>query len=138
MGMAIPKEEEQLLRSGWDHFKHSAIIAEHKSESESEKADEFEVWNYATQTSKLNGTCANHDEDFPSFFIAYATNYTFSIENANLNINCEWEWTGVSHKFEIYNVDRDICVTCLWYLKPDGPCFQDQLRGGEQCYPWDS
>ncbi|KAL4601459.1 hypothetical protein ACB092_11G275000 [Castanea dentata] len=102
------------------------------------EADEFEVWNYVTRLSKINGTCANSYNDFPSFFIAYGEKYLFSIEDATLNINCKWEWTGVSHKFEIFNVGRDQCVTCIWHLKPDGPCFQDKLRGGEQCYSWDS
>ena len=102
------------------------------------EADEFEVHNLATRTSKVNVTCANSFVDFPSFFVAYNEKHVFEIDNADANINCFFRWTGVIHKFQIYDVERDQCVTCVWNLKADGPCFQDQLRGGEKCYPWDS
>ena len=100
------------------------------------KADEFEVHNNATQTSKLNVTCGNSWEDFPSFFVAYGDKYLFEIKDTSLNINCFFRWTGVIHKFQIYDTGRDQCVTCIWNIIPDGPCFQDELRGGEQCYSW--
>ena len=100
------------------------------------KADEFVVHNNATRTSPLNVTCGNSDGDFPSFFVDYGDKHPFEIEDASLNINCFFRWTGVIHKFQIYDNGRDQCVTCNWNIIPDGPCFQDELRGGEQCYPW--
>ena len=102
------------------------------------EADEFVVHNNVTRTSKTKVTCANSYVDFPPFVLAYDEKFAVEIENADLNINCFFEWTGVSHKFQIYDVGRDQCVTCNWNLIADGPCFQDELRHGEQCYPWDS
>nr|POE95657.1 hypothetical protein CFP56_32725 [Quercus suber] len=102
------------------------------------EADEFEVHNNATRTSKLNVTCANSLEDFRSFFIAYGDKYLFEIKDATYNINCFFQWKGALHKFQIYDVERDQCVSCIWHVIADGPCFQDDLRGGEKCYPWDS
>merc|ERR1712226_46247 len=99
-------------------------------------ADEFEVHNNTTRSSKLKVTCANKVDDFPSFSVAYGDKYLFEINNPSLNIGCTFEWTGASHKFQIYNTGRDQCVTCVWHVIPNGPCFQDDLRGGEKCYPW--
>lgn len=39
---------------------------------------------------------------------------------------------GVSHKFDIYDQERDICTTCIWKIRENGLM---EMRLGKEEYP---
>ena len=104
------------------------------------EADEVDIYNYATNTTTIRAYCSNAIKNFTPYpyEMAYAKDKFLLTLDDTRSVSCVFKWVGERKffTFEIYNTQRDICVTCIWYVRANGPCFQDQLLGGEKCYTW--
>jgi len=51
--------------------------------------------------------------------------------------HCSFQWETVTQKFDIYDAkrDADVCMTCRWIVKKDGPCLILSERK-TNCFHW--
>ncbi|XP_073219672.1 S-protein homolog 5-like [Cicer arietinum] len=98
--------------------------------------------NIVRMTNKLeNGMalavhCKSGDDDLGPFVLQYDQTYGFSFQNGffvRTQFYCSFTSNGDIKWFDIYIAGRDLCETCNWIIKQEGPC---RLGKYAACYPW--
>jgi len=99
-------------------------------------------------TNKLEGGpdlflhCRSADDDLGVQDLRPDASFSFSFRTkyfATTLFHCSFQWETVTQKFDIYDANRDpdVCMTCRWIVKENGPCLI--LPGNKSnCYPWNS
>ena len=79
------------------------------------EADEVDIYNYATNTTTIKAYCSNAIKNFTPYpyEMAYAKDKFLLTLDDTRSVSCVFKWVGERKffTFEIYNTQRDICVT---------------------------
>ncbi|KAF8020574.1 hypothetical protein BT93_G1109 [Corymbia citriodora subsp. variegata] len=76
--------------------------------------------------------CKSKDDDLGIHGISSGNQWGFSFKPniwGTTLFFCSFQWPGSFYHFDIYDDKRDgsQCSTCVWNIKPTGPCLGDKL-----------
>lgn len=97
-----------------------------------------------TMTNSLGGQlltvhCKSKDDDLGVHKVPSNANYHFQFQTniwKSTMFYCSFGWNNQVKWFNIFEAERDqdICYTCDWSIKVDGPCRLGKKE--PKCFPW--
>ncbi|GMI80356.1 hypothetical protein HRI_001704900 [Hibiscus trionum] len=96
------------------------------------------VYNDLGPRKTLTIHCKSKNNSLGIRHVAYGHYYQFKFRPnflRNTLFYCSMKWDRRVHRFDIYVQARDraVCETCVWKVRPDGPCLFAYNR---VCYSW--
>ncbi|KAK8643590.1 hypothetical protein V6N13_012878 [Hibiscus sabdariffa] len=107
------------------------------------KADVL-VYNDLGVGMQLMVHCKSRNDDLRVRILGYRNHFEFKFRPqfwGSTLFHCTFKWNGVSHRFDIYEQNRDIrlCNRCLWNITLKGPCMLNSKTSKyDICYPWNA
>lgn len=88
--------------------------------------------------------CLSGDDDLRTHYLAYKKNFTFKFRVNIIGSTlfyCNFRWGDRSEWFDIFDNKKTStgdCRTCVWSLRPTGPCRLLALEEDYWCFPWNA